>query len=114
MRKIVFLCLILLGLTSCSSNHAWTFTSSDKQVEIKVVASRPVMFDPYEISVQVKGYENEKTFITELNNMGLKDDEVTITWTDDQHCTLTFIESDDKEQKFLITVERAGILVNAE
>lgn len=114
MRKFILFSLLSLGLASCSSNKSWNFDSTDSQVEVKVVANRSVFLDPYEVSVQVKAYGKDRSFVTEVNNMGLEDDEVTVTWTDEQHCVLSLVDSDNQTQKYIIIATPEGIFIKAE
>lgn len=114
MRNFILFSVLFLVLSSCSSEKNWTFHSTDKQVEVKVLAHRSIVLDPYEVSVQVKAYGHERTFVTEVTNMGLEDEEVKMTWTDNQHCILSFTESDNQKQNYWIIADPQGIFIKME
>ncbi len=113
MKKIsvYFLYLLCTGiLFSCGNTKTKEITSesADKQNKIKIWGNRGTSLDPFQTSIVVNGYGQSDTLMTEIYAQDLNKESVAFSWTDNNSCTVTFIQQDDSKRNMNVYFSEDG------
>jgi hypothetical protein len=113
MKKITFYLLFLVStdiLFSCSNEKTdeMISESADKQNQIKISGGRGTSFDPYQVTIIVRGYNQSDSLMTEIYAKELNKETVKFSWLDNNSCKITFVQQDDSKRNMNVTFGQDG------
>jgi hypothetical protein len=102
--------LCTIFMISCGANKTQELISesSDKSNNIKISGSRQTSMDPFQTSITYTGYGQTKTVVTEVFAGDLTKENVLFSWSDNNNCSLTFIQQDDTKRTMNINFDSSG------
>jgi hypothetical protein len=98
--------VLLLGVVACSESqtHAQIeHHSPNNKVTVKISGSRLASVEPWKVDMKVKAYQfKEGSLSFEIYSGVLDSSTVFFDWKDDDHCEITFKQSDGLDKRFSV------------
>ncbi|WMJ73566.1 hypothetical protein RCC89_10395 [Cytophagaceae bacterium ABcell3] len=105
MRNLLVFIVFALFLSACTEKSVEIVEQSPEQnVEIRITGVKPTMVDPFNVSINVKGYGSDETVTTEIHSSELDSENVKFEWVSENECFFTFIQQDN-------TIRRMHLLI---
>jgi hypothetical protein len=102
----IFFVILLFGFYGCGKTAATAqHTSPNGKVKLMAVGNRSTSLDSWKVELKVNAYsfkEDELSF--EIYASDLNAETVLFNWSDEQHCTIVFKQTDNTERKFSLSV----------
>jgi hypothetical protein len=101
-------CILILALWAlCACGNTSTMIENESPLHhtrITVKGSRTFTLDAWqvELKVEVTGFKADQLAF-EVNAPALNDENVLFDWVDEEHCLITFVQSDDSKRIFHLT-----------
>ena len=80
MKKILFIIPFIVLLGCNAKNEQFMSTSPDGKVQITFTGKKTTALDPWQVSINVKGYEFDETVMTELYNSAIDSTTIMVDW----------------------------------
>ncbi len=102
----LFIVILLLGFWGCGKTSATIEnTSPNGKVKLFVAGNRSTSLDSWQVDLKVKAYSfKEDQLSFEIYASDLNAENVLFNWSDEEHCTIIFKQTDDTERKFSLSV----------
>ena len=103
------LILVVLGfvLTGCHPKTTGDIISQspDKNITITIAAVKPMLGDPWKVTLKVKAYTLKESKIMFEVYGGLNEQNVKFDWADNNHCTITIPDRNEKPRMFRVEAD---------
>ena len=102
----IFFIILLFGFYGCGKTSSTVeHTSPNGKVKLTVVGNRSTSLDSWQVELKVNAYEfKEDQLSFEIYASDLNSETVLFNWSDEQHCTIIFKQSDNTDRKFSLSV----------
>lgn len=107
---LVVLCTVFL--LSCGSTTKDIISeSADKSCQVKISGSRMTSLDPFKVEIVATGNGLSNTLMAEIMSSDLTSENVSISWSDNSNCTITFTERDGTKKGTGVAFSKDKILL---
>ncbi|MCS6822872.1 MAG: hypothetical protein NZ529_01155 [Cytophagaceae bacterium] len=106
--------LATLILFSCGSTKVDDIVSEspDKKGKIKISASRSNSLDPFDVTINLSGYGQDRSITMQIFASNLSPENVLFDWKNNTDCVVTFIQQDDTKRVLYIRIDENGLKLN--
>ncbi|MFK7900734.1 MAG: hypothetical protein AB8B61_08245 [Cyclobacteriaceae bacterium] len=112
--KVSHITLFLLSVTllSCTAKKVQKiYTSDNKGVTLTITAIQPVPFDPYQTTVNVKGFGHDETLPFEVYSNSLTTEKISMNWSSNSTGVLRITEGDGNVRKLNLAISKDRVLL---
>jgi hypothetical protein len=107
--SFIFAALLTLSACGGGENFDYVSTSPSGDATVTLKGTKNNFADPYMVNINIKGYGQNETVGREIYAGNLSTENVSVVWSDDHNCIITFLQQDDTKVKMAVTVGEEGL-----